>query len=122
MKQIRLSVKEHRLTNRYNPTFKRYDYIKAFDFENDADYIISLFNYAEPKKVMEGGADLFKLAKEYNNYNDLEKENANKKKSAKAEMLTIIGDSDKVTHPGFTISCGMDKRGFRTFRVNWKGE
>lgn len=37
MKQLRLSVKEHRLTNKYNPTFKKYDYTRDFDFENEDD-------------------------------------------------------------------------------------
>ena len=37
MKQLRLSVKEHRLTDKYIPTFKTYDYTKSFDFENESD-------------------------------------------------------------------------------------
>ena len=37
MKPIRLSIKEHRLTNKYNPKFKQYDYTRDFDFENEDD-------------------------------------------------------------------------------------
>jgi len=37
MKEIRLSIKEHRLTDKYLPKFKQYDYVKSFDFENDDD-------------------------------------------------------------------------------------
>jgi len=37
MKKIWLSIKEHRLTNKYNPTFRQYDYVQSFDFEDDRD-------------------------------------------------------------------------------------
>ncbi len=37
MKELRLSIKEHRLTNSYNPTFWTYDYVQTFDFENETD-------------------------------------------------------------------------------------
>jgi len=57
MKQIQLSIKEHYLSNNYNPKFKKYDYVNTFDFENGSDiediyenvnlYVHSYYEYYE---------------------------------------------------------------------------
>ena len=46
MKNIRLSIKEHYLTDNYNPKFKKYDYIREFDFESldDIENIYEVVN------------------------------------------------------------------------------
>lgn len=92
------------------------------DFEKDADYIFKLFKYAEPKKILEidGQKEIYHLATNYKEAADIEKNAISKKKAAKAEILTIINDYEKVKHPDFTISASVSKRGVRNFRINWR--
>jgi len=57
MKNLKLSIKQHHLTDSYNPTFRKYDHVSQFDFENDDDvdkiyeivnlYVHSYYEYVD---------------------------------------------------------------------------
>lgn len=100
------------------------------DFIRDADYISQLYNHAEPGKVIEGSQEISSLVDQYNKAAALEKEAANSKKAAKAKILTLIGDAEKVIDDKYSISAGLvgpthvsyERKGFRNFRVFKKKE
>lgn len=112
-----LSVVEHR-----EPTA---------NFGNDADFISCLYSYAEPGRVFNADERVSKLAFAYRQAAQAAKEADEKKDALKAELLTIIGDAEKVIGETFSISAGLigpkwieayERKGYRNFRVNWKKE
>lgn len=102
------------------------------NFEIDAKFVSKMYGYAETGKVvdMSGEAQVLALAREYKEVSDIIKEKESRKEAIKAELLTIIKDSEKVLGNGFTISAGLvgpshveyDREGYRNFRINWKKE
>ena len=99
------------------------------DFEADAKFISKLYGYAEPGKVLNavGDSKLYELAVTHQSYGADIKEMTAKRDALKAQMLTMIGDAEKVTADGFSITAGLvgpahieyDREGYRNFRVNW---
>lgn len=100
------------------------------DFAKDADFISSIYNFAEPGKIFNADERVSKLAFSYKQASQEAKAATEKKDAAKAEILTVIGDAEKVVGPWGTISAGLvgpthvsyDREGFRNFRVNFKKE
>jgi putative phage-type endonuclease len=100
------------------------------DFSRDADFIGTLFSYAEPGRVITADDKISALATQYRRAADEAKAAEEKKDAARAEILTLIGDAEKVIGPWGTISAGLvgpkhveyDAKGYRTFRINWKKE
>jgi putative phage-type endonuclease len=100
------------------------------DFDRDAEFINSLYGYAEPGKVVDalGDVQLTSLAAQYREVSEQIKELENRKAGLKAQMLMAIGDAEKVLGGGFSISagtvgpCPMNyvRSGYRTFRINWR--
>ena len=70
---------------------------------------------------------LTQLARVYNEARDTEKAAAKQKQAAKAEMLTLIGDYEKVRGNGFKISAGVVsgteisyfRQPYRGFTLTW---
>lgn len=101
----------------------------APDFKADAAFISKLYGYAEPNKVFDARGDesVLEKALEYKRLGDIAKDADEKRKAIKAELLTIIGDSEKVSGEGFTISAGIVgscpisyvREEYRNFRINW---
>lgn len=98
------------------------------DFIADADFISKLYRYAEPGKVIEADSDIEFLAAQYALFSAQEKEAKAQKDGIKAELLTKIGDAEKVKGNGFSISASYtqstlvpayERAGFRNFRVTW---
>lgn len=98
------------------------------NFAQDAEFISKLYGYADPNKIMNvSGAEMLDKAKEYKRLADVAKDAETKRKALKAEMLTIIGDSEKAIGDGFKISASMVsggpvsyvREGYRDFRINW---
>lgn len=99
-------------------------------FPDDAAFMCKLFGYAEPGKVYDGRgkAELVDLCNEYKRAADREKLAAEDKAIAKAKLLAAIGDAEKATLDGFTISAGLvgpcevayTREGYRNFRVTPK--
>ena len=101
------------------------------DFERDADFITALHQYGNKHEVIHADEVIDHLALEYKKYSDLEKEATSKKKAIKAEMLTLIGEAGKVLGLDYTVSSTTTKekhieaytrKGFRNFRITWKGK
>jgi putative phage-type endonuclease len=100
------------------------------DFEKDAAFISQLYSYAQPGKVVDGSANqrLNELALEYKYWSEQEKRAKDKRDAAKAEMLMMIGDAERVNGGPFTISAGVvgpsevayTREGYRNFRISWK--
>lgn len=100
------------------------------DFARDAAVIGRLYGYAEVGKVLNarGDAKIERLLEKYKQAADREKEAGTDKDAAKAELLTLIGDAEKVHSDICTISCGMiaggpvsyERKPYRNFKPSWK--
>lgn len=101
------------------------------DFNRDANFIASLYGYAEPGKLLEVGADFCNLAGQYRDVSAQIKALEETKAGLKAQMLMQVGDAEKAIGPNFSVSLGMTKetlveaftrKPYRNFRINWKKE
>lgn len=100
----------------------------APDFHRDAEFIISQFGFSEPGKIIQADETLIPLAEQYMAAGRDEKRAKEEKEALKAQMLTMIGDAEKVVSVGFSISAGMigpkhveyDAEGYRNFRITPK--
>lgn len=94
------------------------------DFNKDFDFIKSMYDYAEPGKLLKSD-EFFELAKQYKDFATAAKEAEEAKQAIKAEILTKIGDHEKVQGAGYSISSTMigptsytvNKEGYRDFRI-----
>ena len=99
------------------------------DFKRDARFIAQLYGFAEPGKVLDAmdNERLMTLMAEYQIEAGLERDAKARKDALKAEVLTMIGEAEKVYGVGWTISAGMvgpthvsyDRKGYRTFRPSF---
>lgn len=102
----------------------------APSFEKDAEFIRQLYSFAEPGKQMDPDAEITQWAASYHAIGLVIKESEEKRKALKAKMLMKLGDAEKCRGEGWSISAGMigpahveyDRKGYRDFRVNVKGE
>lgn len=100
----------------------------APDFQRDAAFIAKLYSFAEPNKTVPATEQVRLLAETYKHFADMEKEAKAQKESAKAEILTIIGDAEKCRGENFTISAGVigatsyevNREAYRNFKINWR--
>lgn len=101
------------------------------DFSRDADFIAKLYSFAEPGTVFNANEQVTKLAHTYKQAAAAAKAAEDKKDAAKAEILTLIGDAEKVVGPWGSITAGLigpkmieayERKGYRNFRVNFKKE
>ncbi len=100
----------------------------APDFVKDAGFISKLYGFAEPGKVMDAAPEMADLADAYKQATAAIKELQASKDAAKSQLLTMIGDSEKVLGNSFTISAGMvgethveyDRKPYRNFRISFK--
>lgn len=100
------------------------------DFVRDAAFIARLYGYAEPDKIFDarGDANILSLVEKYRHFSEQEKKAKEERDAIKAQLLMTIGDAEKVTADGFSITANMvgpahveyDREGYRQFRVNWK--
>jgi putative phage-type endonuclease len=101
------------------------------DFAQDADFISKIYSFAEPGRVLNADDRISKLAETYRTYSIAAKAAEDKKDAARAEILTLIGDAERVVGETFSISAGLigpkwieryERKGYRSFKVNWKKE
>lgn len=100
------------------------------DFTADSKFIAKLYGFAEPNKIYDARGDerLQELTEKYKEYSDTEKQAKQGKDAIKAEILTIIGDAEKVTGDKFTISAGVvaeaeisyTRQAYRMFKTSWR--
>jgi putative phage-type endonuclease len=107
----------------------------------DAEAVIRLNQYAQPGKILDAGSDanITSLVDKYKQAAAAEKNAAEDKEVAKAELFEAIGDAEKVLLEGWTISAGLQaetpptlitadmvgktyggRKGFRNLRINPK--
>lgn len=95
----------------------------------DADLIARIYSFGDPSKVLDaqGNAKVTDLCRKYLDAMDLAKSAESAKKTAKAELLQLIGDASRVVvDDGISISCGTigetrveayTRKGYRDFRL-----
>jgi len=99
------------------------------DFRRDLKVLAKLYGYAEPGKILDatGNERLLDLAARYKELSAQVKNLDEDRKAIKAELLTLIGDAEKVLlGHGFSISASMIgpkeisyvREGYRDFRIN----
>lgn len=79
------------------------------NFAKDADFIASLYRYAEPNKLFDArdNEDFMNMAREHRRLKQVIKEADEQCDALKAQMLMIVGDAEKVEGGEFSISLGM---------------
>lgn len=97
------------------------------NYEKDSAFISKLYSYAEPGKIYDAENDstIESLVKKYKDAAEISKKADLEKDAAKAEILKIIGDCEKVTSPIFSISAGVVaetpvsyiRKAYRDFRI-----
>lgn len=100
----------------------------AVDYAKDFNYINSLYQTVNPGQIIESTQDMDDIAAAYQSVSEQIKELEVRKDQYKAQMLTLIGESEKVKSPFYTISCGMTaetqlnytRKAFRNFRITPK--
>jgi putative phage-type endonuclease len=137
--------KPHVLIREYDPTVGKgiENKIRAFwqsieagkepepFYPDDAQFVASLHGYAEPGKIIDVRDDdeITTLCHDYAEAGKREKLAKEDKDIAKAKLLELIGNAEKVMANGFSISCGItgptlieayERKGFRNFRVTTK--
>ena len=100
------------------------------DFTRDAAFVTRLHSYAEVGKCFDASSDMeiITLAKRHKELGEAVKQCEAERDGIKAQILTKIGDSEKVVGDGFSISAGLvgpshveyDRSGYRLFKINWQ--
>ena len=99
-------------------------------YPDDAKFVQSLYGYAEPGKILDARDDdeIATLCHDYAEASKREKLAKEDKDIAKAKLLEVIGNAEKVLASGFSISCGIvapteytvKRDGYRNFRITTK--
>lgn len=95
------------------------------DFQKDHDFIRELYSSAMVGKQIEATPRINDLVFQHEEFSAKEKEAKNAKEAIKAELLTLIGDAEKVKGEGFSISANVigpadvwyHRDGYRSLRV-----
>lgn len=100
------------------------------DFLKDAETISRLYGYAEPGKIRDARDDekIATLCARYAELGKTIKNGEEEREAIKAELLTRIGDAEKVLANGYTISAGLvgpaeisyTRNAYRSFKINPK--
>lgn len=100
------------------------------NYERDSEFLIDLYNHAEPNKVLDAKSDyvLDALVSGYNTVSAGIKELETQKDMWKAKILEHISDNEKVLGSNYTISAGITpecpvsfvRKSFRNFRITNK--
>lgn len=100
------------------------------DFLADADFIAQLYAQAKPGKVIDADERMLSLMAAYKAHGAAEIEAEKAKKACKAELLTLIGDAEKVIGDGYSLSAKVigekeiaayTRKGYRDFRIHERG-
>lgn len=99
----------------------------------DAEAVIALYSHAEPGKIadLRDNPTAKQLANEYAFAADLSKQADIQKRTARARLMELIGDAEKVLGDGYKISAGVvaeshipayTRKGYRAFRLTTQKE
>lgn len=99
------------------------------DFERDAEFIVKLYQHAEPGRVADvsQSPEFCGMALEHKRLGDEIKTMTDQRDALKAQMMMAIGDAEKAVGDGFTVTAGTvgpaevayHRDGYRMFRINW---
>ena len=89
------------------------------DWVADSDFIMELYKRSAPGKSIDASPEVMELAVKHRGYLEQEGLSEGFKKGIKAQIVTLIGDAEKVKGPGFTISAKQKENGTRDFRISW---
>jgi putative phage-type endonuclease len=101
------------------------------DFERDAKFIAQLYNKVDKEKTSVANDEIEALSAHYKLQSTKESEAKREKEIIKAKILIAIGDTAKVLGSNFSITASevapkeiaaYTRKGFRTFKINFKGE
>lgn len=100
------------------------------DYAKDAEFIASLYQYAEPGKVIQGTDEIAEACSAYVKAAAWAKNAEEIKAAERARILTLIGDAERVMLPGYNLSAGVVSRGeyvvkatsYRNLRITAKKE
>lgn len=100
------------------------------DYAKDAEFIASLYQYAEPGKVIQGTDEVAEACAAYVKAAAWAKNAEEVKSAERARILTLIGDAERVMLPGYNLSAGVVSRGeyvvkatsYRNLRITAKKE
>lgn len=103
------------------------NYMPEPNFDTDSRAVIEMNSFADQGTVMLADDRVKMLAIEYKTFSDAEKMAQKNKEKAKAQILSIIGSSEKVKGEGFSISAGMiagadvsfKRETYRGFKINF---
>ena len=100
------------------------------NFERDAKFISSLYNYADPGKLLDvrENEDFMNMAREHKRLGDIAKDAETKREALKAQMIMVIGDAEKIEGGEFSISAGIigecevayTRKAYRNFKPTWR--
>lgn len=98
------------------------------DYERDSEFLISLYDHAEPNKTIQADEHLDTLVHGYNVVATTIKELERDKESWKAKILEHIKDAEKVKSDKYSISAGImpeaqlnyTRKSFRNFKITQK--
>lgn len=99
-----------------------------FDYVRDAQFIKQLYSHAEPGRTMDATSRAEALASNYKDVTETIKSLEDKRTAIKSELLTIMGESEKLIGSNFSVSARMvgpkmisyERKGYRDFRINFK--
>lgn len=100
------------------------------DFHRDAEFISKLYGYAEPGKVFDASSDseIQTLMERYKALAGQVKTAEDEKDAIKAQILTRVGDAEKVEGSAWSISCGIIgecpvsyvRKAYRNFKPSYR--
>jgi putative phage-type endonuclease len=98
------------------------------DFERDFETIRALYNRADKGKIMDANDRITELSEEYRVWSGQAKKVDTKLDAIKGELLTLIGENEKVIGGNFTISAGIvaesqvsyTRKSYRNLRLFFK--
>lgn len=98
------------------------------DFEKDFNTIKELYKVTTKGKAVEGTPQLFELAEKYSRLSERIKLLENEKKAVQAQIITFMGDAEKILGENYTVSSGLIEKKeytvkpsiYRGFRVTFK--
>lgn len=99
----------------------------------DAEMVSYLYRYAEPGKILDAQEmpAVVEAVVQYSEAQQSEKRAGEAKATAKATLLQLIGDAERVLVPGYSVSAGVvaetevpayTRKGYRNLRVTAKKE
>lgn len=97
------------------------------DFEKDKDAIRELYKAAKKGKAVEGTMQVKELAETYSNLTEQIAALNKKRDAIKMQMLTMMGDAEKIIGEGYQVSAGVVQRAgyevkpvvYRDFRIRF---